>query len=159
MFKNYIKIAVRNLWRHKGFSLINLIGLAISLTTCILIFLYVQDELSYDDHWQDAENIYRLENRWSGPDWESHWAATAGNFIFKISDTYPEVISSVKFCIWDGLFQIENESFSEKNCFVVDSLFFDVFQFDFVYGNEKTALNEPYTVVLTERTAKKFFWK
>jgi len=98
-----------------------------------------------------------LENRWTGPDWDNHWAATAGNFIFKISDTYPEVISSVKFCIWEGLFQSENESFSEKNCFVVDSLFFDVFQFDFVYGNEQTALNEPYTVVLTERTAKKYF--
>jgi putative ABC transport system permease protein len=157
MFKNYIKIAIRNLWRHKGYSLINLIGLAVSLTTCLLIFLYVQDELSYDDHWKDAENIYRLENRWSGPDWESHWAATSGNFVFKIAENYPEVVSFVKIQTAEPVLQINEQSFYEKRCFIVDSLFFDVFDFKFIYGNNESALNDPFTLVLTESLAKKYF--
>jgi len=114
MLKNYFKIAMRSLWRHKGYSLINLIGLTVSLTTCLLIFLYVQDELSFDDHWQDSERIYRLENRWTGPTWDSHWAATPGIFIFKIADHYPEVESYVKICPADGVFVVNDESFSEK---------------------------------------------
>ena len=157
MLKNYFKIAMRSLWRHKGYSLINLIGLTVSLTTCLLIFLYVQDEMSFDDHWQDSERIYRLENRWTGPTWDYHWAATPGIFIFKIADHYPEVESYVKICPAEGVFVVNDESFSEKSGLYADSLFFDVFEFEFIYGNKETAFNDLYSSVLTESLARKYF--
>jgi putative ABC transport system permease protein len=157
MLKHYFKIAFRNLWRQKGYSLINLIGLSISLTTCLLIFLYVQDELSFDDHWKDSENIYRLENRWTAPDLDEQWATTKGDFIFKITENYPEVESAVKINRLEIVIQTNNESFSEKNGFCVDSLFFDVFDFDFLYGDKETACVDPNSIILTESMAKKYF--
>jgi putative ABC transport system permease protein len=157
MFKNYLKIALRSLWRQKGYSLINLIGLTVSLTTCLLIFLYVQDELTFDDHWQDSERIYRLENRWTGPDYDYHWAATPGIFIFKIGEHYPEVESFVKVCPAEGIFVVNEESFSEKSGMYADSLFFDVFNFEFLYGSKETAFNDLYSIVLTESLARKYF--
>ena len=96
MIKNYFKIALRNLVKHKGYSFINIFGLTLGLTTSMLIFLYVQDEFSFDKMHKDANLIYRLEN-WQQYDGnESRWAATQGFLIPDVVGRYPEIQSAVR---------------------------------------------------------------
>ena len=94
MFKNTLITTFRLFLKYKAYSLTNLIGLATGLATCILIFLFVQNELSYDDFHDHPENIYRLEPHWTGQGIDEHWAATSGNIIPNVAKKYPEIISN-----------------------------------------------------------------
>jgi putative ABC transport system permease protein len=159
MFKSYLKIAFRNLLKHKGYSFINIFGLTLGLVTSMLIFLYVQDELSFDRMHADADRIYRLENWSSYNGEESHWAATQGFLIPDVTQRYGEIETATRMMVIGSpiTFGTENNFYSEQDLLYVDSTFFDVFTFELKHGDLETALQAPDQIVLTASTAIKYF--
>lgn len=159
MFKNYVKIALRNLMKHKGYSLINIGGLSIGLALCIVIFLFVQNEMSYESFLPDSDQLYRVESRWISAEEEDHWATTTGNIVHTVRDRYPEVTNATKVVkSWQKiLFHRGDIQFSEANFFYADTTFFDMFKYEFVYGTPDNLLRDPADLVITESIAKKYF--
>ena len=158
MFKNYLNIAVRNLLRHKGYSFINITGLAIGIACCLLIVLYVQDELSYDRFHEKADRIYRvtLHGRLAGND--IHAATSSAPMAATLMDDYPEVLVATRVRRSSlMLVSREDQYFNEKRVFYADSTLFSVFTLPLIAGDPNTALREPHTMVLTEATAQKYF--
>jgi putative ABC transport system permease protein len=160
MFKNYFKIAFRNLWRHRVFSGINILGLAVGMTACFLIFLYVRFEMSYDNMHSKSPDIYRIicdiktpteTLKPNGPSW------AVGPHLMK--GDFPQVVSSARITGDEILVRKGNVKFQEKNSIWADSTFFDIFDFKLVRGNRHTALNEILDVVFSESAAKKYFGK
>lgn len=153
MLKNYIKIAWRNLVRNRAYSLINTIGLSVGIASCLLIFLFIQDELSYDRFHKRAERIYRVvvSSSLSGT---ALIPAEAKN---KLSG-YPEVQASVRLYRAEKIVLIgEDNAIREKEFFYADSTFFDVFSFSLIKGDPSTVLAGPNQVVLTKSIAQKYF--
>lgn len=159
MFKNYIKVAWRNLVKNRVFSLINITGLATGLACFILIAIYVLDELSYDKFYQNVERIYRINSdvRFGGTD--LNMPVTSDMMGAVLRKDYPQVEQYTRVFTFSGSKMVRkgSEFINESNVAHVDSTFFDVFQLKPVAGHIKTALNEPNTVVLTASTAKKYF--
>ena len=158
MLRNYVKIALRNIQKQKFFAFINIAGLTIGLVTSLLIVLYVIDEFSYDRFHQDAGLIYRvnLTGRMSGQEFNSAYSSAplAGGIIEDI----PEVDKACRIALWnDILIKKQEDDFSEKSVLLADSNFFDFFSFRLVYGDLKTVLAKPYSLVLTESAASKIF--
>jgi putative ABC transport system permease protein len=160
MIKNYFKIAFRNLWRHRVFSGINILGLAVGMTACFLIFLYVRFEMSYDNMHSKSADIYRIicdiktpteTMKPSGPSW------AVGPHLMK--GDFPQVVASARITGDEILVRKGNVKFQEKNSIWADSTFFDIFDFKLVRGNRHTALNEILDVVFSESAAKKYFGK
>ena len=158
MFRNYFKTAIRNLWKSKGFSAINIIGLAIGLSTCLLIILYVFDELSFDKFNTKAKRIYVVTNeiRFGGNFFK--FAATPGVLGSTLVRELPNVEQFVKLR-WHGSFLIKkgNSNLRESRICFADSTLFDVFTFPMISGNPKTALTLPHSLVITESMARKYF--
>lgn len=162
MFKNYIKIAFRNLRRHKGYSFINIAGLAIGMVCCILILLYIQDELSYDRYPEYADQIYRLVLDVDTPNRGSiRNARTPPPWAPALADDYPEVESYVRFktplVSWLIGYEEGEKRFHESGFYFSDHTVFDFFNLHLMRGDPKTALRDPRTVVITETMAKKYF--
>ncbi|MDB4285813.1 ABC transporter permease [bacterium] len=159
MIRNILKITLRNFWRDKTYTFINLLGLAAGLATCILIFLFVQDELSYDSFHEKAERIFRVETYFEEGEATSHWAATTGNIIPALIDKYPAIETGVKVyhSHQGSMFRSGEKLFNEQNLFMVDSAFLGVFSYDLIAGNPATALAGTNKIVLSESTAKKYF--
>jgi putative ABC transport system permease protein len=159
MIKNYFKIALRNLWKHKGFSAINIIGLAMGLACFIMIAMYVADELSYDRYNEKADRIYRINSdiRFGGTD--LIMAVSADPMGATLKKDYPQVEEYTRLYASSGskLIKKGNEFINEDRVTNADSTLFSVFTLPSIAGDSKTALNEPNTVVLTETTAKKYF--
>lgn len=159
MIKNYFKVAFRNLWKNKGYSAINIFGLAIGLATCLLITLYVTDELSYDKHFKNSNRIYRINSdiRFGGGD--LHITQTSDVMGQLLKKDYPQVEEYTRVYNNDGakLIRKGNEYITEPRVANVDSTFFTVFQLPAIEGDTKMALEEPNTVVVTEAAAKKYF--
>jgi putative ABC transport system permease protein len=128
MLKNYLKIALRNLLRHKGYSLINITGLAAGIACCLLILLYVQDELAYDRHHEKAEQIYRvvLDGRLADKDF--HFAVASAPLAVMLPKELPEVLASTRLQNPAGiLVRYGEKRFTENRIFYADSTVFDVF--------------------------------
>jgi putative ABC transport system permease protein len=159
MIKNYFKVAFRNLWKNKGYSAINIFGLAIGLATCLLITLYVTDELSYDKHNKNADRIYRINSdlRFGGSD--LHITSTSDMMGELLKKDYPQVEEYTRIYNNEGskLIKKGNDFIDEPRIAFVDSTFFDVFTLPAIEGNPKKALFEPNTVVLAESAARKYF--
>lgn len=159
MIRNYFKVAFRNLQKNKGYSAINIFGLAIGLASCLLIMLYVTDELSYDRHFKNADRIYRINSdiRFGGAD--LHMTQTSDMMGELLKKDYPQVEEYTRLYTNDGarLIRKGNEYITEDRVANVDSTFFTVFQLPSIEGDTHTALNEPNTVVITESAAKKYF--
>lgn len=159
MLKYYFKIALRNLWLQKGFSAINIIGLAIGLACFIMIALYVTDELSYDRYNEKADRIYRINSdiRFGGTD--LNMAVSADPMGATLKKDYPQVEDFTRLYASEGskLFKRGTQFITEDRVTYADSNLFNVFTFPSLIGNTKTALNEPNTVVINETTAKKYF--
>jgi putative ABC transport system permease protein len=158
MFKNYFKIAFRNLWNNKGFSAINIIGLAIGLATCLLMLFYVNDELSYDQFNKKASRIYRVDGdiKFGGNHFVLAVAPDPMGAVLK--KDFPQVEQYVRFRGYGGLLVKKGaQNISEDKVIYVDSTLFDVFTLPMIQGDPKTALAEPNSVVITETTAKKYF--
>jgi len=167
MFKNYLKNALRTLSRNKSFSFINIFGLAVGLTTCILILLYIFSELGYDQHNKDADRIYRLAatgDKISAIK-EKDWACTAAPIAWGIKADLPEVEQSTRLLKFPMLTKMllkyekgeKSKQFYETNGYYIDSTFFQVFSYDFKYGNIQNALTEPNSVILSEEVSDKLF--
>ena len=158
MIKYYLKTTIRNLIRNKFYSIINMIGLAIGITACILIMLYVQNELSYDKFQEKADRIYRV-NLFSVRDNNTFKLPQSSPPLRNtIQDVIPEVEEAVRVSqYWEPVMQYKDKVFNETKWCFADDNFFKIFSAWFIYGDPNTALVEPYTVVLTESTAKRYF--
>ncbi|MFB3133176.1 MAG: ABC transporter permease [Rhodothermales bacterium] len=158
MLKNYLKIALRHLQKHKGYSFINIAGLTIGMAACVLIMLYVQDELSYDRYHENADQIYRVNLNGAIGGSFIHTATSSAPMGATLVQEYPEVLNAVRFLdTRRPLIAYEDHQFYEDNVLLADSTVFDLFTFPLVEGDPKTALAEPNTLVLTEAMAKKYF--
>jgi ABC-type antimicrobial peptide transport system permease subunit len=154
MFKNYLKIALRNIKRHKGLSFINITGLAIGMTCCLLITIWVQDELSYDKFHENAENIFRINM--NDQRYGVEWPIVSIPVGPALKEEFPEVIDSVRVSDFSGLVTRGEKRFDEIGAYV-DPSFFEIFSFPFVKGDPKTALSAPFSMVISQKIAKKFF--
>jgi putative ABC transport system permease protein len=157
MFRNYLKVAVRNIKRHAGYSMINVVGLAIGMTCCILILLWVQDELSYDRYHENADRIYRLcidANLGTQLRAPVTMAPAAPAMISE----FPEVVNAARMVRPERVaVKYEDRTFREENVGYADNSVFDIFTFPFISGDPQTALSTPYSVVITEEMAQKYF--
>jgi putative ABC transport system permease protein len=157
MLKNYFKIAFRNLWRHRVFSLINILGLAVGMTACFLIFLYVRFELSYDKFHTKADRIYRIVCDIKTPTETMHPGGPSWAVGPHLMGGFPQVEAAVRTTDDELLVRKGNVKFQEKSSLFADSSFFQVFDFKMIKGNPKTALNEPLSIVFSESAVKKYF--
>jgi len=157
MFKNYLKIALRNMKRHEGYSAINIIGLAIGITCCLYIFLYVQQELSYDRYHKDADRIYRIACRWEG---EAVMLSIPLN-SFPVADVVKERYSEVESIGRLGrrdrvLIRYRDKVFYENGLLPAEPEIFDIFHIPLLKGGPTSKLAQPNTIILTERMAEKY---
>lgn len=158
MILNYLKIALRNLWKNKGFSAINIIGLSIGLASFILISLYVIDELSYDRYNEKADRIYRINSdiRFGGNNLVL--AVTSDPMGPTLKKDYPQVEEFVRFYQRGPILLKKNNQFiNEQQVIAADSNLFNVFTLPAVVGDTKTALDNPHSVVISASTAQKYF--
>jgi putative ABC transport system permease protein len=161
MLRNYILVAVRNILKHKFFAAINVVGLVIGMACCLLIFVYVKDELSYDKFHNDYENLYRVGLH----------GKIAGQEIYTVNTSLPvgptmksdisgveEMLRIVQATRSSGIaFKYEDKVFTEPNLFYSDSNFFTFFSFELLEGDPATALKEPNSIVITAELAGKYF--
>lgn len=163
MLKNYLFVALRNLSKRKVHSFINITGLAIGLASFILIFLYVQDEVSYDQYHAKSDRIYRVNSDVKGAEYSSSMAFPVGETLVSDYDNFVE--ASVRFFNFqaptvaisylpDGGDMVR---YNEPQFFFTDSTLFDVFDFELLVGDKATALSRPNSLLITESTATKYF--
>ena len=158
MFKNYLKSALRNLFKHKGYSLINIVGLAIGMASCLLILLYVRHELSYDAYHENVDQIYRIgmSARWGGRDFDI--AVQAAPMARTMVEEYPEVLDAVRFRDRGAyIVQFGDISFREQRVVFADPSVFNVFSIPLLKGDPESALSSPNTLVVSQKTAEKYF--
>jgi putative ABC transport system permease protein len=158
MIKNYVKTAFRSLQKNKGFTAINVFGLALGLAACLLIVFYVVDELSYDNYNVNANRIYRVNEDLKLGDNKVQYAVCMAPLAQTLKTDFPDVENAVRLKkIGDMHVTKGTESILEDNALFADPSIFDVFTLPVIYGDKKTALTEPNTVVITEDMAKKYF--
>jgi ABC-type antimicrobial peptide transport system permease subunit len=159
MFRNYFKTAFRNLWKNKFTSSINLLGLSVGMTAAVFIFLWVQNEVSFDNYHPGKENIYRITNNVQISSTETWvWERSPRPITDFAVKQIPEVEQAVKLLTaYNLVFSVNNKLFTEKKPSYVESSWFNVFKYDFVQGNALSFSKDPFGVVLTESTAKKYF--
>ena len=159
MIKNYLKTTLRIVKRHKGYSFINIFGLSVGLACTILMLIYVRHELSYDRFHKNAENIYRVIYK-KEMDW---YALSPGALKSALLADFPEVARAVRICPWGGYINFNgsinygSNRYIENKFLIVDQEFLEVFTFPLISGDPKTALSEPFSVVLTQEMAEKYF--
>jgi len=158
MILNYIKIAVRNVFKHKGFSFINIAGLATGIACSILILFFVRFELSYDTFHEKADRIYRIAVRASIGDTKINQTYSSAITFQKLLEEFPEIETGVKFFSLGRIpVTLHDKTFYESRVYAVDSVFFDVFTVPLKHGDKRTVLTEPNSMVVTEETALKYF--
>lgn len=160
MLRSYLLVALRNLWKNRGYAAINIFGLAIGLASSILIMIYVINELTYDRFHEQSDQIYKVWISGSMPTGEMHDATTAGPMAAALLSDYPEVEQVVRIRQAGGwLVRKGDRIFNEtaEDFMFADSSFFDVFSFNLVKGDPKTCLKDPRSIVLTEEYARKYF--
>ncbi len=160
MLKNYLKIALRNLLRHKGYSFINLAGLAVGMACCMLILLYVRDELRYDRFHERADRIYRLTLSTDKGEQPTNANTSFGQGP-ALAAEFPEIAAVVRFrkMGWGEkrVFAHDDKRFYEEHFFFADKNVFEVFTFPFLRGDAQAALAEPFSLVITEAMSRKYF--
>ena len=165
MFKNYFKVMIRNLIKRKVFTGINLLGLAAGMAICLLLALYIQNELGYDRYQERGDQVYRLDLERKYPTRTallSHIPLSIGQVVKK---EFPEVLESTRVFMFDdgqsrsgATIAVGDKVFAEKKAVImVDSNFFRVFTGHFLEGDVNSALQHPGTAILNESSAKKYF--
>jgi len=165
MLKNYFKTALRNLRRNKGYAFINITGLAIGVAACILIFLVIQYETSFDNFHNNRDHIYRIGTAFHGPDGVRYTRGICFPAGKQLKLDYPQVekVASIfgqqgdQVTVMDETGKPTKKKFNEKGLFFIEPAFFEIFNFPFLAGDPKTALSEPKTAVITQATAEKYF--
>ncbi|MTI22354.1 ABC transporter permease [Fulvivirga sp. RKSG066] len=161
MLKNYIKIAFRTIAKQRAYAFINIFGLAVGMAATILILLFVQDELSYDEYHTKSDQIYRVSREWLNAEGETslHLGHCAPPFGPLLQNDFEGIIEeAVRIgSAYSPLIVYENKRIEENKFYLADANVFKVFSWDLIEGDPETALVEPGTVVLTESSAKKYF--
>jgi len=160
MFRNYLKIALRNLTRTKVYSLINISGLSLGVACCLLLALYVRDELGYDRHHERLNDLYRIDTQFeSDIVGFSKLASVSPPIAMTLKDELAEIEVAARLVpsFSESLIQYEGNKFYESKASVADSTLFDVLTYEFKEGNPKKALTDANTVVISESMAKKLF--
>jgi len=158
MLKNLIKTSFRNILRDRAYSLINVIGLTIGITSSIFLLLYILDELSFDKYHVNHESIYRVITHITEQDDDFTWVVAQIPFGPTVRDRYPEVEKSVRFIgMGRVLYKKDDRKFYEEEIFATDSAVFEVFSYDFIDGDPTTALHNPNSIVITRDLAIKYF--
>ena len=158
MIKNYFKIAFRNFSKHRGYTLLNVVGLSIGISACLLILSYVMNELSYDKFNKNADNIYRIQlNSYQDGKLAFQCAATYPGVGPALKEEFPEVKEYARLFPISGIISYDDINFRETKIFRSDPAVFKIFTLPFVRGNSEKALTQPGSVVISESTAKKYF--
>jgi len=159
MIRNYLKIAWRNVLRHKAYSGINILGLAIGVAACLLILQYVSFELSYENFQVNKDRIYRVrQDRFDNGKLSTQWAAGAYAVGNSFKDAIPEIEDYVK-VVQNGRVtaEINNQPLKIEKIYFASSSFFNIFTYPLIAGNKMNALKEPFTAALSETSARKIF--
>jgi hypothetical protein len=156
MLASYLKIAFRNLVKRKGYTSINISGLAIGMACCILILLWVRDELSYDRSHEHADRLYRVVQDIQFSDHQTSWAITHGPLAPALQEAFPEIINTARLNRSSRRFRYNDQSFQENGAYA-DNALFEMFSFPYIRGDLATALLEPTSIVISESMAAKFF--
>jgi putative ABC transport system permease protein len=159
MLRNYFTIAWRNLWKNKIFSFINILGLSAGLTCCILMFLFIQHELSYDRFNRQADRIFRVTSILESSEDKSSLAVTPAPWAPLMKKDFPEIREYARLLKDEKVLigQPGQEHFYETKMLYADSTFFDVFSVELERGDPLHALEKPNSIILTAETAKKYF--
>ena len=157
MFKNYFKTSFRNLWKNKGYSFLNIGGLAIGIACAGLIFLWVEDELTFNHYFSNRENLYKVKDRQTYDGTTFTFDATPGPFAQGIKSEIPGIKNTAR-TTWGNslLFSLGDKTIYEQGLYV-DSPFLKIFQLQFVEGNADKAFEQLHSIVLSEKMAKNFF--
>lgn len=156
MLKSYLTIAWRNLMKNKVFSFINITGLTIGITVCMLIFLFIMNEFSVDKFHKNGKQIYRVMRGYDKS--KAKVPYLSGPYAPALLNDFPgEIKKAVRVGTGNGLISFDNRAFNEKRVYVADEDFFSLFSFPLLQGNPETVLKNPGSVVLTESTAIKYF--
>src|SRR5687768_14531094 len=157
MLKNYIKIAFRYMARDKVYSLINIVGLSVGVTCCLLLALYIQDEMSFDKHHTDVENIYRVTSIMGEKSDNRRMRSTSAPIVWGIKDEIPEIDIVTRLVnppgVSHNLIRYEDNQFYESDGYIADSTLFKIFTYRFKEGDATKALSEANTVVITGKLA------
>ena len=156
MIKTYIKIAWRNMLRHRSYSLLNIAGLALGIAATFVLFLFVKQELSYEKHFEHSEKIYRIASDFYNM---GGFARSSEALLGWLKEDCKEVRMVTGVNSYDKNFPVEVDGaeFIEKKAIVVDSNFFRMFSFDLIEGNPRHLFKGADEVVLTDKLAKKYF--
>ena len=160
MIKNYFKIAWRNLTRHKIISFINLFGLTVGLTCCLLILTYILNELSYDRYNKDAGQVYRITRTFYNGNCDEtlKLSTVAPPFGYYMPSEFPEIQEMTRLLNSGNVpMRYNDKLLNQKDVYFADQNLFDIFSVKVLEGNPKEALKEPFSVMMTESTAKKYF--
>jgi putative ABC transport system permease protein len=158
LLRNYFLIGLRNIGRQRGYSAINILGLAVGLACCLLIALFVRDELAYDRFHDNADRIYRVVIEGTTPNTPvDYFAVTSRPVGPALQETYPEVEAFVRLAPYDPTVRHNGEYVYGDDVYFADPAVFDVFTLPLVQGDPATALRDPYTMVITESTAARYF--
>jgi putative ABC transport system permease protein len=157
MFKNHLKIAFRNMLKHKGHAFINVVGLSVGIAVCFLIFLWVQDELGYDRFHAKADRIYRAlwEARFGDNEWKIPLVGVP--VAETLEKEFPEVEAAVRLYAGGMTLRHGDDYVREQNFIFTEESFFEVFTVDFISGSPESALRDPEAVVLAAETAQRYF--
>lgn len=157
MFKSYFYTAWRNLLKHKTFSLLNIGGLAVGIAACTIIFLYVRNELTYDQHNKKSARIARITANLISPEEESRLAISSTLLAPLLREKFPEIENALRIENSPTTIKFNDQLFREKDIYKVDSSVFSIFDFEFIEGSPSTALSNPDALVITRSIRKKYF--
>ena len=156
MFRNYLIVAFRNIWRHKIYSFINIMGLAVGMACCILIFLWIQNELTYDRFHENGDDIFRVIQHVGYANQSRSWAITQGPLGPSLKKDFPDIINTARFAQSRFLLTYEDKEFYES-VILADGSMFEMFDLPLIKGDRFTALIDPNFMLISEQMAKKHF--
>jgi putative ABC transport system permease protein len=161
MLRNHLLLAFRNLVRHKSYSFITIFGLAVGVACCLLLVLFIQDEMQYDQHHHDVQSLYRIVSHITRDAQSEDLGVCSPPIAMAMADEIPEVQKALRMVtspgVTENLIRFEDKTFYETDGYMADSTLFDFFAFTFVEGTPHNALTRPNTVVVTEKMATKLF--
>ncbi len=161
MLSNYIKVAIRQLMKNKIFSFINIFGLSVGVACCVLLTMFIEDEFAYEKHFKDHDRIYRIYTNFINDKGQEAFPRVSPPIATGLGDLLPEVETAARLVmppdVTQHLVRYKDKQFFETNGQLVDSTFFDIFDYEFSEGDPRTALDAPATVVLTQDLYKKIF--
>jgi len=159
MFRNYIRITLRNMRRHRGFTFINVTGLAIGMAAFVLIVLFIQNELAFDAHNEHKDDVYRVSLDAAVAGQEILTTSSPAIMATQFQEDFPEIVAATRINRFssEALLTVDNEPYYQSGYFQADSSIFDVFTIPMASGDAATALNRPWTMVLSESAATRMF--